>query len=148
MDYGLATVGDLTEIAELLRECALPVDDLDASKLEGFFVARERGGLVGVAGVERLGEHGLLRSLAVRAEHRGRGIGSRLCDDAEAAAARAGVRALYLLTTSAADFFAARGFARVDRAAVPASIQASAQFRELCPATASAMSKSLRAHAR
>jgi len=111
--------------------------------MNGFAVAVDAGLLIGCVGLEPLTDGVLLRSLAVEPGHRGRGIAARLCDEAEDATRSLGARELYLLTTSAADYFAARGFQRIERAALPASIQATAQFKELCPVTAVAMKKSL-----
>ena len=54
----------------------------------------------------------------------------------EAEAAAAGVDALYLLTTTAADFSAVRGHAETPRDEAPAEIRATSQFETLCPSTA------------
>lgn len=49
------------------------------------------------------------------------------------------VRALYLLTLTAEDYFATRGFARVGREHVPETVMQSREFLGLCPASAIAM---------
>ena len=54
-------------------------------------------------------------------------------------ATESGIERLWLLTTTAEDFFAAIGFAPVAREAAPASIQATLEFRDLCPASATFM---------
>ncbi len=46
--------------------------------LRHFLLAKKDGMLVGVIGLEVLGEFGLLRSLAVTFDHRGKGIGNLL----------------------------------------------------------------------
>ena len=69
----------------------------------------------------------LLRSLAVRADARGSGLGADLLAHAESQAAALGVDALYLLTTTAERFFAARGYATTTRDAAPPEIQATAR---------------------
>jgi amino-acid N-acetyltransferase len=143
MLYRPATPTDLEHIQALLAVCALPTQDLTPALLAGFLVAAEGGTVVGCVGLERLRDGALLRSLAVEPAHRGRGIAERLCDEAEELALAAGVGALYLLTTTAAEYFEARGFERVPRESLPASVQATAQFRDLCPATAVAMRKRL-----
>jgi amino-acid N-acetyltransferase len=143
MLYGPATPTDLERIQALLAACALPTGDLTPALLAGFLVAAEAGTLVGCVGLERLSDGALLRSLAVEAAHRGRGIAERLCDEAEELALADGMGTLYLLTTTAAEYFEARGFERVSRESLPASVQATAQFRGLCPATAVAMRKNL-----
>ena len=54
-----------------------------------------------------------------------------------------GVQDVYLLTTTAEDYFPRFGFRRVDRREVPAEVQASVEFRKACPGSAVAMRKSL-----
>ena len=49
------------------------------------------------------------------------------------------MRALYLLTLTAEDYFATRGFARVGREHVPETVMQSREFLGLCPASAIAM---------
>lgn len=129
-------------IRALLRENALPTDDLDAARI-GFVVAVDDGSLLGVGGVEAFGDAGLLRSLAVRSDQRGNGLGARLVGALEAHAREEGLAQLALLTTTAASFFAARGYREIARAAMPDALQASAEFRSLCPASATCMLKSL-----
>lgn len=143
MQYRAASTTDLERIQALLAACALPIEDLTPALLAGFLVAAEAGTVVGCVGLERLGDCALLRSLAVEPAHRGRGIAERLCDQAEELALAGSMNTLYLLTTTAAEYFEARGFERVPRESLPASVQATAQFRDLCPATAAAMRKRL-----
>ena len=85
----------------------------------------------------------LLRSLCVVQEYRGQAVGTLLLSAIEGVAYSRGVRDLYLLTTSSAGFFEQHGFSRTLRAAAPPGICATAQFRSLCPATASCMHKAL-----
>jgi N-acetylglutamate synthase-like GNAT family acetyltransferase len=50
-----------------------------------------------------------------------------------------GIRELYLLTTTAEEFFRWFGFERIAREAVPEPVRASVEFRESCPASATVM---------
>jgi amino-acid N-acetyltransferase len=50
-----------------------------------------------------------------------------------------GAGALYLLTTTARDFFAALGWRVVDRREVPEVIKATAEYSRLCPDSATCM---------
>ena len=109
---------------------------LSAAMRDVFVVATDGEALVGVAGLEVYGSNSLLRSLAVDEEHRSRGLGARLVDAIEAEARSRGVTALYLLTTTAAGFFERLGYTAHERAAVPDSIAATAEFSSLCPGTA------------
>ena len=142
MELRLAHRHEADAIRVLLRENALPTDDLDAARI-GFVVAVDDRGLLGVGGIEAFGDAGLLRSLAVRSDQRGNGLGARLVGALEAQARMEGLAQLALLTTTAAPFFAARGYREIARVAMPDALQASAEFRSLCPASATCMLKSL-----
>lgn len=131
------------KIEALLRSSGLPTSDLTASEASRLFLSAHRDGLVGVAAVEFYGEHGLLRSLCVAERDRRNGLGRKLVHEAEALAAQRGVTALYLLTTTAQDVFAALGYVRCDRRQVPSLIGASSQFEGICPSSAVCMYKRL-----
>jgi len=140
----MASASDAAGIRALLLQSGLPVADLGTADI-AFFVADGDAGPVGVVGIERYGSTGLLRSLAVAAEHRRTGLGEALLARAQAHASEvAGIEELVLLTTTAADFFARRGYAVIARDAAPAGVQASAEFRSICPASATCMRKPLR----
>ena len=138
-----AAAADWPAIRTLLAASGLPVDDLEAASTPHFLVARDGDALAGCVAVEPYGDAGLLRSLAVAPEARGAGLGSRLVDAVEARARDAGLRALYLLTTTAAPFFAARGYAPADRADVPEAVRQSSEFASVCPASAACLGKLL-----
>ena len=53
------------------------------------------------------------------------------------------VRAVYLLTTTAAQFFPKLGFAQIPREVVRDTIQTSVKFTSACPSTATVMMKIL-----
>ena len=137
-----AEEGDLAYVETLLEENGLPSRDVRA-KPECFYVGCDGDGRVGVGGVEVYGSDGLLRSVVVERSARGNGFGAALCDALEGEARADGVERLYLLTTTAADFFAERGYVEIERSAAPASIRRTAEFEDLCPATATCMEKSL-----
>lgn len=128
----------LDDVERLLAESGFPADDVRSGPAE-FYVASAGDGVVGAGGLELYGDAGLLRSVAVREAERGSGIGTTICEQLEETARTEGVEVLYLLTTTAADFFAARGYEEVERAGAPPTIQETAQFEELCPATAVCM---------
>jgi amino-acid N-acetyltransferase len=50
-----------------------------------------------------------------------------------------GVPMVFLLTTTAAEFFPRFGFERISREDVPASVKASVEFQSACPASAVVM---------
>jgi amino-acid N-acetyltransferase len=146
-----ASPDDLPRVQALLGACGLPSADLEAADLAGFLVCRGEGRVVGSVGIQPVGEGGagigLLRSLAVVPELRGRRIGHELWARSRAEARRRGVRSLFLLTTTAEGLFARWGFARVDRDVVPAAVRDSAEFATLCPSSAVVMALDLGADA-
>lgn len=135
-----ARAGDLDDVVALLEGARLPPAGIEAHFPGAFVVARVAGRFVtGCAGVEVYGGVGLLRSVAVAEGARGTGLGERLTRAAMRRAAGQGVRELYLLTTTAEGFFPRLGFERVERASLPAALEASEQLRGVCPASAVAM---------
>ena len=138
-----ARPAELDAVAGLLSAADLPVEDLTAAMLDGFVVATEDDVIVGVVGLEIHGSNALLRSLAVARRHRSRGLGARLVNAIESEARARGVTALYLLTTTATTLFERAGYTAHDRASVPASIAATAEFSSLCPDTADCLWRDL-----
>jgi amino-acid N-acetyltransferase len=153
MQFGRVSPSEHQEVLDLLARCGLPTEDVDLELLRHFIRARGAAGFAGVVGIEpldhaaldhaALGHAALLRSLAVAPDQRGLGVGSRLCDEAESLARAGEFSDLYLLTTTAADWFAARGYARVERDALPDAVRETREFRQFCPASAVAMHKRL-----
>ena len=137
-----ATGADAGAMLALMKRAQLPTDGLE-SHLEAAFVARNGDRVVGSAAIELYPDGGLLRSVAVDAGCRGTGLGGRLTAAAIDEAQRRQLPALYLLTTTAEDFFPRFGFERITRDEVPASVQNSIEFRGACPASAVVMLKRL-----
>ncbi len=137
---------DLKDVVALLDSCGLPTSDIFVRPIE-FTVACDGDTLIGVVGVEALGEAGLLHSLAVAAAHRHTGLGARLVDHACANAIQAGARELFLLTTSAAGFFEQLGFKRIDRTRVPEAVKQTTEYANLCPASAVCMNRHIASEA-
>ena len=134
---------DAEPLRQLLQDADLTVSDLAPEWLGHFLIARQGTDVVGAAGIERYGEAGLLRSVAVRIDRRGSGLGKRLVQAMEMQAGQLGVRHLYLLTTTAPEFFSVLGYRQLGRDAAPSAIRTSTQFSELCPASAVFMVKQL-----
>ena len=134
---------EMPALLALLDECALPIADLEARHLPAFLLCRDDARPIAAAGLESCGEALLLRSLAVAPAYRRRGLAARLLEALEERARSLRREQVFLLTTSAQDFFASRGFQPVARSSVPAAIAESAQFRCLCPASATCMVKNL-----
>ena len=132
---------DRGAILDLLRQAALPTDDLEAGTPVDFWVVADGVRPVGAIGLERHGMDGLLRSLVVDPAHRGHGLGVALVDALERAARSSGIRRLVLLTRTAEPFFERRGYAVTPRSSIDADVADSAEFRSLCPASATCMTK-------
>jgi N-acetylglutamate synthase-like GNAT family acetyltransferase len=139
----VAGAGARPAIEALLGAAALPIADVASATNLQFWVVRDGERVVGAVGLERYGPAGLVRSLVVAPERRGDGLGGALVDALEQHARAAGIASLVLLTQTAEEFFARRGYERVERAAAPEPVRASAEFRSLCPASATTMSKAL-----
>jgi amino-acid N-acetyltransferase len=139
---GPAAATDLGEIHELLRSVGLPTEGLEPF-LDTVLVSRSRGRIIGCAALEVYGAVALLRSVAVDAGWQGRGLGADLEEKARGLARSRGVRELFLLTTSAADYFARRGFTRCARDEVPDAVKQSIQFTSQCPASAVVMRRAV-----
>jgi amino-acid N-acetyltransferase len=130
-------------VKRLLEESGLPTADITAAHMEHFFGCGAPSGLAAVAGLELYGDVGLLRSLAVAAPERGRGLGKRLVAHAECYAREHGVKELYLLTTTAEAFFSRLGYRRVERDAVPDAIKATREYSGICPTSSAVMTRKL-----
>lgn len=122
-----ATPDDGPAIDRRLERNALPTIGL-ADHVDTTLVARDNGRVVGSAALEMYRDGARLRSVAVDAAVRGRGLGLRLTDAALAMARELGVPAIYLLTTTAERFFPKFGFSRVPREHVPATVRESVEF--------------------
>ena len=133
-----AAPADLGAVEALLTASDLPLDGV-RDALPTFVVAESGADLVGVAGLEVCCENALLRSVAVRPEWRSHGIGRALVTRVISDAESRGIRALYLLTTTADRYFPSFGFQTIARDEVPADVRETAEFREACPASATVM---------
>ena len=130
------------DIAAILSAEKLPIDDLP-EKLDNFLVATENGLLIGVAGLEIYGCYGLLRSLAVLPGYRNKGIAGKLLERLESLSTLSGLKELYLLTETASEYFAGKGFQNITRNDVPEEVKRSSEFSHSCPASAIVMKKSI-----
>ena len=126
----------------LLGEAGLPTDDLRAEPARYYALMAGREP-VAFAGIVPLGREGMLRSLVVPNERRGGGIGRSAVEALLAEARSQGIGRLWLLTTSAKEFFGRQGWQTADRREAPAAIAASRQFTVSCPASAVLMWRTL-----
>lgn len=129
---------DLGPVEELLVASGLTVAGV-ADSLCNFIVAESDGRVVGVVGLEICCEHALLRSTAVAADWRDRGLGRQLVERIIAEAESQNIRALYLLTTTADRYFPSFGFVKTSRDSVPDAVRQTGEFVSECCASATVM---------
>jgi len=128
-------------IAALTR-VGLPASDVTApGKLFWRFVDGDVP--VGFGGLEVHGADALIRSVVTLPPLRERGVGRAIVTALEREAVVHRCQSVYLLTTSAAPFFAQLGYAPCERKDVPPAISATEEFAKLCPSNAAVLVKTL-----
>lgn len=133
-----ASVDDLRSIKQLLESASLPTLGV-AAHIQHFLVAVKDSVVVGAIGLEVYGETALLRSAVVASDLQKRGIGSTLYVHNLEQARRLGVRRLILLTNTAVEYFARKGFRKIDQNSVTGPITTSVEFTGACPSHAACM---------
>jgi amino-acid N-acetyltransferase len=133
-----ARTDDLPAIEQLLVDADL-ISVGVTDHLPEFVVAEDANTVVGCAGLETYGASALLRSVVVRPDYRSRGLGNRLVARLLDRARRAGIRNVYLLTTTASEYFRRLGFEEVPRDQIDTAVQTSQEFSAESCATAKAM---------
>lgn len=137
-----ARQSDLAAVEQLLLASKLPLDGV-RDHFTDFIVAEDGDGIEGAVGLEKYDSVALLRSAVVAPDHRNAGLGRKLVEHLLQRAEEAGVDELYLLTTTAENYFPRFGFTPTTRAAVPEELKSSAEFRGACPDTAIVMKRRL-----
>jgi N-acetylglutamate synthase-like GNAT family acetyltransferase len=139
------TEADVPSICALLKAEDLPTSDLSISAPQFLVACDASERIVAVGGLQWFGNTALLRSVVVAPSARGAGLGQRVVTALESAAREGRARELVLLTLTAKTFFEQQGYRIIDRRSVPEDVQASEEFRSLCPASAICMVKKLTA---
>ena len=124
-----AITKNLPAIEALLEDNHLPSD----IKLQEISLLERDDQIISIGGIENYRPYGLLRSLVVAEPLRGHGLGTKVCHQLIELAHQQGIEELYLLTTTAANFFSKLGFKQIPRDTVPPQIQNTKQFSYLCP---------------
>jgi len=139
MKLEAAAASHLPLVRGLVLKAGLPTDGLEEQFPSGYVLARTETGVIGVAGLERYGDCGLLRSVVVGEPYRNAGLGRLLVSERLSAARAQGLRRVFLLTTTAAAYFEKLGFVATPRAEVPPAVAASVEFESACPASAACL---------
>ncbi len=129
---------DFPEVIQLLTSNKLPVAGVHEN-LAGFIVAEKKDRVIGSAALERYANFGLLRSVAVSEELKGQGLGNHLVNEVLQRARVDGVKEVFLLTTSAENYFPRFGFDPISRNDLPDALNQSAELRGACPDSAIVM---------
>ena len=83
----------------------------------------------------------IMKCQPLKREERGKNLGRFITRQLESFAKNRSVNCIYLLTTTAKDFFTKEGYIEVDRNNVPGQIQNTSEFSSVCPTTAVVMKK-------
>ncbi|MHB8511414.1 MAG: HAD-IIA family hydrolase [Actinomycetota bacterium] len=134
-----ATGPDLPGVAHLLHEGSLQAGNVRERAGRTIVAEAGRKEMLGTAAWDPVGSAAILRSIAVRTQSRGKGVGLLLVAGALRTAFKAGVREAWLVTTDAQAFFKRCGFTEINREDVPDEVAAHPQISRECPATASVM---------
>jgi len=120
--------------AALVR-AGLPADDLGDPYVLAWRFETVEDVPIGFGCLEVYGYDALLRAVVTLPPLRQVGMGAAIVDALEAEARARRCPAIYLLTTSEADFFGRLGYASCARDDVPAAVRESRQFAALSPPT-------------
>ena len=143
LKYTFATTRDEIELKQFLKTNDLLYQDIKPLDLKHFLLARDGADVVGMVGLEIQANNALLRSLAVKQGYRKKGLATLLVEKIEAYARNLNIDRLYLLTVTAEEFFKKCDFQPVRRQTAPPGIQNTAEFKDLCPASAVFMVKDI-----
>lgn len=141
--FKLATPTDLPSVQNLLTENKLPIGGIE-DQFETFIVAfTDDSKLIGCAGLEKYDNYGLIRSVVVQSAFQHKFLGSKLVEQVEQLAKKHTISQIYLLTETAKDFFAKKGYTVISRNDVPKHIQESYEYSTACKVSAVVMKKDL-----
>jgi amino-acid N-acetyltransferase len=132
----------LQAIQNLLQKVQLPIEGVE-DQLENFLLLFDEGSLIGCVGIEKYGQYGLLRSLAIDPTMQGKGLGTILVQSIEDRARDLKIKEIYGLTLTADQFFVKQKFSRISRDEVPKEIQCSKEFSSICPKSSIVLKKKI-----
>ena len=140
MTFNELHISEFESTFALLKESKLDPSDLKQDHIR-LFQFQEGEQVIGVGGFEVFGNLALLRSVAVKPGVRGKGIGKELVAQIELVAKHSGIKALYLLTNTAPNFFKSIGYQQIERNDFAEPLKQTSQFAGLCPVSAVCMKK-------
>jgi amino-acid N-acetyltransferase len=128
ISFQAASPSDWNEIRNLLTASGMQVQGA-LNHLNNFVLATENGRAVGAIGMEIYGDIGLVRSLVVASNMRGKAIGKRLVKHLIERARARQLSALYLLTGRVDPLFERFGFEKMARADMPTKLYVSVELQ-------------------
>ena len=134
---------DFVELKEALKGAGLPSGDIGLTGRVFWRFRDASGRTVAYGGIEPHGKEALLRSIVTFPEAREHGFGGQVVAFLIGYARLRGINRVWLLTTTAADFFRELGFVEIDRAKAPEAIRGTTEFASVCPASAICMSRTV-----
>jgi amino-acid N-acetyltransferase len=129
----------LEGLQSFLQKNTLPFSDVKLENSLYLTYLDDHQQLVASGGLELFDQYALLRSVAVAQQQRGKKLGQQLVQDLIDKAKSLGVTQLYLLTETAERFFQDKGFRKINREQVPASVLEALEFKNVCPVSATCM---------
>jgi N-acetylglutamate synthase-like GNAT family acetyltransferase len=123
------TPADAEAVRSFLGEADLTLAGLDDPELRLWKTLDDAGEIVGTTGFELAGSHALIRSVAVRADARGSGLGLRLAQFAMDQAQLEGATRAWLFSRRSGPFWQKLGFTSADRDAMAAALAGTHQVQ-------------------
>ena len=137
------TKKDFLETKELLVETGLFLEDVE-KYFDYFLILKDQNSkIVACAGLEIYDKVGLLRSVSVKPQHQGKGLGKMITEEMINYAKGNGIQNLYLLTDTAQIFFSKFSFKEIERKNADTNIKNTYEFKYACKDTAILMMKKL-----
>ncbi len=143
LDIRKATQNDYMAIIHLLLSNQLPSLDIHSLNIE-LFVGLHHQEIIATLGIEKYDDVALVRSFCVQEAFRSQRIGEAMLQYLFQHCQYENIQSLYLLTTTAENYFKRYGFKTIERATVPVVIQQTKEYSSLCPSSAIMMSKKIK----
>ena len=138
MNIRKATENEYRAIIHLLASNQLPTADIYEKNIT-LFVGVIENEIVATIGIERYGNEALLRSLCIKEGFKNQKLGEKMLSYLLNFCAAENIKTLYLLTTTAEQYFVRYGFEKITRDETPKTIQNTREFQDICPASAVVM---------
>lgn len=134
---------EINEVKELLLSSNLPTSDLNNAPIH-FFGMKKNNKLIVTGALEVYGNNAVLRSVAVSNNFQNNGYGKQIVRYLEEVALEMKISHLFLLTTSAENFFKKLKYLPIQRHSCPPKILSSSQFTDICPQSSVCLFKNLK----